>query len=147
MNNKAYTLSQYIEDIKNENITMKSLQLQEVVGDGDTKLLINDLSVLHLYWKEIEAEAVYITLDTNQRLKYFYKPWLFCQDTYHNSELWFELLKLNQMRSFSEFDHATIKVFSTNILNKIKTIFNLEEEIIDINESEILQKIKEASLA
>lgn len=146
MTPQAYTLERYVSEINNESITMKSLHTQEIIGEGSTKLLLNDLSVLRLYWKEIEAESVMLTLSTNEKLKYFYKPWLFCHDTYGNSELWFELLKLNQIRSFSEFDHETIRVFPTSIISKIRTIMNLEEEIISMNKSEILQKKKEVSL-
>lgn len=142
---QSSTLTEYIDNIRNESITMHGIHLQEMIGDDNTKIIINDVSILRKYWPEIVASSEYIILDNREKMKYFYKPWLFCYDTYGNEELWFELLKLNQIRSFSEFNHETFRVFSSDIIRKIKAILDLEEQVIDINVDEMLKLKKEAA--
>ena len=143
----TYTTSDYIDAIHNENITVQNLHFQEMIGEGAVKLLVNDLSVLRLYHKELVEESRYVTLSNTEKLKYFYKPWLYCYDVYGTTELWFELLDLNQLRSFTEFNHETFRVFNPNILSKLKSIMDLESEVIGINASEILRQKKEAAIS
>ena len=143
---REYTVADYIVAIANENITMKSLQHQTMIGT-DTRLIINDESVLRKYRKDLEEDCFYVTFTSAEKRKYAYKPWLFCLDTFGLSELWRELLDLNQLRSFTQFDHDKIKVFSPLYLSKLKIILNLEEEILDQKSAEMTEAIKEATLA
>lgn len=143
---REYTMADYIIAIGNENITMKSLQYQSMIGT-DTRIIINDESILRKYKKDLEEECSYIVFTNAEKRKYAYKPWLFCLDTFGLSDLWRELLDLNQIRSFSEFDHDKIKVFSPSYLRKLKVILNLESEIIDQKSEEMTELIKEATLA
>lgn len=143
---REYTMADYIIAIANENITMKSLQHQTMIG-SDTRLIINDESILRKYRKDLEEDCFYVTFSNAEKRKYAYKPWLFCLDTFGLSDLWRELLDLNQIRSFTQFDHDKIKVFSPSYLRKLKVILNLEEEIIDQKSAEMTEAIKEATLA
>lgn len=144
MSVQSYTLTDYQDQMNNEIITMKSMQYQEMIGDGDRKIIINDKSVFKLYRDEMKAHTHFVTFTNSEKTKYYYKPWLFCDDKYGLSELWFELLDLNQIRSFSEFNLETIRVFDTHIISRIKSILDLEKEVIAINQNEISEKIKEA---
>jgi len=143
---QEYTIQNYIDAISNENITMKSLHYQTIISTG-AHLVLNAESVLRLYKADITKNTVSITFDQNQKRKYFYKPWVYSFDVFGTSELWRELLDLNHMRSFSEFDHETIKSFSPSIVNMLKTILKLEQEKINYNSSDMVEKIKEATLA
>lgn len=144
MSVQSYTLTDYQDQMNNEVITMKSMQYQEMIGEGDRKIIINDKSVFKLYRDEMRAHTHFVTFTNSEKTKYYYKPWLFCDDKYGVSELWFELLDLNQIRSFSEFNLETIRVFDTHIISRIKSILDLEKEVIAINQNEISEKIKEA---
>ena len=144
MSVQSYTLTDYQDQMNNEIITMKSMQYQEMIGEGDRKIIINDKSVFKLYRDEMRAHTHFVTFTNSEKTKYYYKPWLFCDDKYGVSELWFELLDLNQIRSFSEFNLETIRVFDTHIISRIKSILDLEKEVIAINQNEISEKIKEA---
>ena len=144
MSIQSYTMTDYHNQIANETITMKSMQYQEMIGDGDRKVIINDKSIFRLYRAEMREHTHFITFTNAEKTKYFYKPWLFCDDKYGLSDLWFELLDLNQIRSFSEFNMDTIRVFDSDIISRIKSVLNLEKEIIDINQNYLGEKIKEA---
>ena len=143
---QEYTMEKYIDAISNENITMKNLHYQSMIKT-DNHLILNADSILKLYKADILNSAVKVTFDHNQKRKYFYKPWVYCYDIFGTSELWYELLDLNHLRSFSEFDHETIKSFSPSIVNFLKTVLKLEQDKINYNSSEMVEKIKEATLA
>ena len=147
MSIQSYTLPDYQVQFNNETITMKSMQYQSMIGDGDRKIIINDRSVLRLYRDELRESTQFITFSNGEKLKYFYRPGLFCEDKYGLSELWFELLDLNQIRSFSEFNLETIRIFDKKAVGKIKSALNLEKDLIDINQNDIREKIKEAERA
>ena len=144
MSIQAYTMTDYHNQITNENITMKSMQYQEMIGESDRKIIINDKSIFRLYRAEMREHTQFVTFTNAEKAKYYYKPWLFCDDKYGLSDLWFELLDLNQIRSFSEFNLETIRVFDSSIISRIKSVLNLEKDIIDINQNDLNEKIKEA---
>lgn len=146
---QEYTMADYINAINNEKITMKSLQYQDILTDkvSGTRIVVNDRSVLKMYRKDLKEGAYFVILNNNEKRKYFYKPWSFCYDVYGTSDLWFELLNLNQIRSFNEFDHEKIRVFDPAYLNKLKVILNLEEDVINQKTDEMIEAIKEATLA
>lgn len=144
MSVQSHTLTDYQVQMNNENITMKTMQYQEMIGDGDRKIIINDKSIFKLYRSEMRAHTHFVTFSNAEKAKYFYKPWLFCDDKYGLSDLWFELLDLNQIRSFSEFNLETIRVFNDDIISRIKSVLDLEKEIIDVNQNDLNEKIKEA---
>ena len=144
MSLQSHTMSDYQVQAVNENITMKSMHYQEMIGDEKVKIIINDKSVLRLYRNELKAHTHFVTFTNTERTKYFFKPWLYCEDVYGLSDLWFELLDLNQIRSFSEFNMDKIRVFDNGVVQRIKSILNLEKDLIDIHENIMSEKIKEA---
>lgn len=143
---ESATITQYIDTIHNDSVRMETLYLQEATRNDDTLFIVNDRSLLCNYWKELVDSSILYTFDSHQKLKYYYRPWLFCHDRYGNREIWFELLKLNQLSSFTEFDFETIRIFNPNILRKIKMIIDAEKEVIDLNEDTILRAKKEAAI-
>lgn len=146
--NNYYTMQEYIDGFKHEKVTAKSIFHQEMLDVSDEKkLIVNGESVIKHHWSQIKDEAnIFIFTSISDKIKYFYKPWLFCHDKFGNSELWHLLLDLNQMRSFSEFNHDKIRIFSHNINNTLKTAYVIEDDVIKQHSSELLEKIKEASL-
>ena len=144
MSVQSHTLPDYQIQVNNENITMKSMQYQEMLDGQNRKIIINDKSIFKLYRAEMKAHTHFITFNNTERLKYFYKPWVLCDDLYGLSDLWFELLDLNQIRSFSEFNLETIRVFDDDVISRIKSVLDLEKEVIDINQNDMNEKIKEA---
>ena len=144
---KEYTMADYITAINNETITMKSLHYQEIDEVSGEFLITNGDSILRLYREDLKNDSVLVILDNDQKRKYHYKPWLFCLDTYGISDLWFELLDLNQIRSFSQFDHEKIRAFAPGFIGKLKTVIKLEEDVVNERSSKLTQDIKEATLA
>lgn len=97
------------------------------VNDGND-LIINDRCLLDEYWEEILKCTKTITLSDKEYEEYRYKPKKYCFDNYGCTDIWFLLLRINNMVSVIDFDKQKIKVFRDTIFDTLNLILVLEEE-------------------
>ena len=86
---------------------------------------------------ELKEIKIKVTLDENEYSKYRFNPKLLSYDIYGTTELWFLILEANELHSISQFDIKTIYLFSTDIVEKMTRILNLEKAAKNYNEEEI----------
>lgn len=143
MMGKEYTIEEFIKEYKDQPITFKSLFFKEVdrIQGRDKKLILLSDSILLKYSKDLESTIIKLQLSDREENKYFYNPKFLSHDLYGTTELWYLLLKINELYSTSQFSLNPLNVFNSSILSKIDTIMNLERPFIDENE-ELLYKEK-----
>lgn len=126
---KASTISKVAELGKKLELPYEKFFLKNtlVVNDGKD-LIINDRCILDEYWEDILKCTKKITLSDKEYEDYRYKPKKYCFDTYGCTDLWFLLLRVNNMVSVIDFDKQKIIVFRDTIFDTLNLILTLEEE-------------------
>ena len=126
--NKTYTIREFIE------------AGQDIVVSYDNTSFIETLynikfpvhNVFRDYIEDIKDFAVDLELDDNEEYKYRYKPKLFCQEIYGNTEVYFIIMMLNGIADVKEFSGHKFKVFEKSIMSRIiDSIYNAEKKQID----------------
>ena len=82
-----------------------------------------------------------VKLSDKELARFKYNPKALSYYLYGTTELWFLILRLNEMYSISEFSNDTIKLYSNTILRKISEILNAEEDRRNVNEDEVNEAI------
>lgn len=154
---KEYTLEEYVSAYRDSDITLDKLFykavhsyddvssyvmmedciLDEYLGDliGDvTKNITGDSS-------DIYEGYTLVRLTESEFSKYKFNPKALSYYLYGTTELWFLILRLNEMYSATEFNVNPIKLYNNNILSKISEIINREEDRININEDEVNEAV------
>lgn len=158
---KEYTLDDYISDYRDTEISMDKLFYKAVHSyDTDDSYVMNEDCILDTYHVDLignvtrnvtgTSSNIYdgytlITFSEKEFTKYKYNPKKLSYDVYGTTELWFLILRLNEMYSVTEFNINPIKLFNINVLDKISEILNKEEDRININEDEINAGILDAT--
>lgn len=147
--NQHSSMMKFIDANANKEITAQRLyfiSMENTLTPKEVNLILRDESILRKYRKELREHTKIMTLSTLDHMRYDYKPWLLCHDLYGTMELWIELLDLNEMRSFSEFNQDHITVFTNDIISILLSIIDLEKEKIALNEDDMIRLKKEAAL-
>ena len=135
---KESTIKEYIELYNSEELTSSAFYLKEVfTTDSSSKMLVNFKSLVTKYMPELKDLKVKITLDQDEYSKYRFNPKFLSYDIYGTTELWFLILEANELHSSAQFDLKTIYVFTTDIVEKMTRILNLDKTSKDYNEAQI----------
>ena len=97
------------------------------VNEGN-QIIVNQKCILDEYWDEILKISKVVTLSDKEYEEYRFKPKKFCFDFYGCTDLWFILLRLNNMVSVIDFDKKKIRIFTNEIFTILNLILTLEEE-------------------
>lgn len=131
------SISDYIEDYRNLEISFETMHLKELNQmDDQTLILIND-SVLSKYKTDFDEILISKTLTPSEENRYYCNPWLLSYDLYGSVEYWHLLLEANNMYSITEFTRSTINVYDSTLPDVVSAILALEEETINTNMDEI----------
>lgn len=112
-------------DISYEKLFFKS----NIEVNNETNLIINYNSLIDNYMEDIMKICTSWTLTDKDLINYRFQPKKFCYDLYNTTELWFILLRINNMVSSLDFNKKTIYVFDRDgIFKLLNEIMTLEEE-------------------
>lgn len=122
-------IDRYISEGKKETLSLKNFYDTLLVGDIDNpehifKTTIGDFFVNHK--KELDGIIQYYAVPQSM----FYKPKSVSYELYGTTELWFALLRLNEMRNITEFHSPIIKIYDSDSLKELISIFFKREGII-----------------
>lgn len=94
-------------------------------------------NILNDYMYELNKLAQVFELSDKEIEKYSYKPKLMCADIYGTTELYYLILKLNNMRGPNEFTNISrIKLIpKTTLYSALAYIYNAESTNINIYNS------------
>lgn len=111
-------------DISYEKLFFKS----KIQINNETNLIINYSSLIDNYMEDIMKTCSLVTLTDRDLIDYRFQPKKFCYDVYKITELWFILLRVNNMVSSLDFNKKRIYIFKKDeilkILNEIMTLEN-----------------------
>ena len=125
------------------NISNARLHSHQVLAVDNDKLVINYLSRLTNYQYPLSSKIVTITLDTDQYLKYRFRPKTMSWDFYGTIELATALMRINGCVSISEFNFSKLKVFDSSIIEDLIEVMNKERAQIALNNSQVNSDLRE----
>lgn len=106
---------------------------------GDSVLTVGGL-VFDRYIDFIKDACVRIKLNDDEMLKYKYNPKKLSLDLYNTEELWFLILRLNNMGSEIEFKPKRIYVLDPKNISLLNKILILNDETIALNHHDIYEE-------
>lgn len=140
MNN--YRISDEVKNNHDEDITLSKCYFKEVATrDDGSYIIFNSDNILQKYFDELRQTMYTKTFTEEEFRKYKYNPKVLSYDLYGNTELWFLILYMNQMKSVTEFNRMTIKIFYSSILGKINEIMDMEAVNIRSNQDKLTKSL------
>lgn len=142
-----WTLSDFISEYSIEDLRIDAFYLQQVFWDKNKmthKVVVNENSIADKYANELEENKHIVELTTKEYYKYRYNPKLLSYDIYGTTELWFFILKANELYSISEFDLRKVVLFDTAIITKLNRMLEMDAEFLEINSMEVKQETDES---
>lgn len=139
MNNRDYTIDQFIESYKREEVSYDTLffkQVVERVRKGGY-IIIQDCSILEKYDAVLKDSLATLTMTDSQCAQFFYNPKALSMEIYGTTELWFLFLHANELRSTVQFNLNPLKVYGEEIIEILGIILDLEKPYIDMNQDTI----------
>lgn len=126
---ETYTVEQFINAGSGIDISYHNLSYVESMSNGTKAPFFN---VINDYIDEMIDLCVDIELNDTEFQKYLFKPKLLANDIYNNPELYFVILRINNMADVKQFNRKHIRLLNKTSINKIMTyIYNSEKRIID----------------
>lgn len=121
---QAYDINQMIKEGKDSELTYATSSI--VAGNENISFTyrnIYDEFIPVLKDKSIETE-----LDEDNLIKFKYNPHLLAYVLYGTTDLWFLLLRINNMTRVTQFDKKKIKIIHPDDMKLINDIFIIREE-------------------
>lgn len=129
----SYDLSTFIS-YGGEN-TYQLVDCSNFIKIGNDLLIVGGC-MYDKYIDFIKGFVTYVKLTTNELMKYKYNPKLLSYELYGTEELWYLILKLNNMCSEIEFTKQKIYILRPENLSVLNTINILYDDEISINHNE-----------
>ena len=137
------TLSEFISQYETEELVSSAFYLQQVLTSNNSKMLVNFDNLVIKYMPELKSLKKKVSLSKSEFAKYRYNPKLLSYDIYGTTELWFLILEANELHSATQFNNQVIYLFTTDIVEKMTRILNLESECKNYNEEVISSQLIE----
>lgn len=131
------TMAQFSKQYEDLDSSMQSFFLHSVCDSKNKKIIINESSILDLYSSELKAYETTLTLTAQEYQKYKCNPKVLSYDLYGTTEYWFLLLSVNELHSISQFTLNPLKVYRSSVIDVLNRILSLQQEIVDLNASEV----------
>ena len=128
------------------HLTNASTSFQEVLKiKSDRALKINQTTVYSSYMYHLKNNCFFVTMKEEQAKKFAYKPKSLAYALYRNVEFYSLILRLNHLRSVSEFTEELlvegIIIPSTGIEDFLDEVLIKEKNPINRNLAQVLQDI------
>ena len=86
------------------------------------------------YFAELKAMSIDIKLSPDEVMKYRYRPKIMALDLYENAELYYIILRLNDLYNVKDFnlDHGHIRLIPKDRLSEsLSEIYNANKQAVD----------------
>lgn len=142
-----YTLEEFIRLYETEDLKISDLFLQDVFpadnGNSNKKIILNDTALTDKYLEELRPSVAKVSFNTQEYVKYKYNPKLLSYEVYGTTELWYLILRINELYTAADFDLRVVKMFDVSVLDKITRMMDLETPFMDLNADEVQAKLNE----
>lgn len=110
------TLSQQFTDIKDYEISYRTLHPSQLLYNKQTDDIIEFpfASITNKYRHYLLACTVFVQLSEEEKELYMYNPKRLSEDVYGTTELWADILKLNNAVSVADFKPDFIRIYDPN---------------------------------
>ena len=134
MANTPASLTEQIENIKNMQISYRVLHSTiDIIYDENTKIKIPLASITNKYRDFLNSIVVSFNLNEKEQERYMYNPKLLSEDLYQTTEMWNDILLLNQCVSISDFKPTVVKFYDPDrfkgLLNELMMLEEQNGEI------------------
>lgn len=126
------SITEQIENVKDLEISYRMFHNNACVTDINTgkRIEIPFESLINKYRDILDKITITVKLDDRLSRQYLFNPKLLSNDLYNTTELWSELLRLNNWSSVVEFKPTKIKIYDPEKLKPfLNEILILEEKI------------------
>lgn len=132
---QEYSINQFIKEYKEETLSFDTLHYKEIINkiNNDGKLILLSDPILLKYDEELATHIIQLNLTDAELNKYKYNPKLLSYDLYNTTELWFMILRVNELYSTTQFNLNPLLAYDAAIIRLINTVINLEQPFIDEN--------------
>lgn len=133
----AYDLTTLIEEGRNNAYNIKDCSLLTDIGG-----VISTISgcFFDKYIDFIKEKSVKVVLTSDELTKYKYKPKLLSYDLYGTEELWFLILRLNNICHEMDFTKKIIYLLLPNNIKVLNKILIINDDEIKANHAEVLNQ-------
>jgi hypothetical protein len=120
-------LVDYIYHGRNSEFSLSKTSIIENISD--MKYPVDN--ILNKYMSILKNYFINVTLTDEEMTKYSYQPKKLSLDLYGTIELWFLLIRINNLTSISEFNKKKIKIFHPDYLDILNKIMIKEKDYLD----------------
>ena len=133
---KSYTVEEFVQYQGVSKLNYEDYCLHE----KESFLNIISYNILDDYLDELKLISKTIELSDTEYIKYLYKPRILAYDIYGDPELFFIILKLNNLCSSKEFNLKKLKLIPKDTLLEILSIiYNSEKNVLQRNSNTIIR--------
>ena len=126
----TYTVEQFIKSEDSTKLDYNSLAIFQKVNS----IYMITHNVINDYMPELKAMCGTVVMSDLEYLKYKQKPKLLAYDCYGSTELYFLILKLNNMYDVKQFDKKSLKMIKKKKLSEVLSyIYEAQNGIITAN--------------
>lgn len=124
---ETYTIKEFIDFQGVNKLEYENFCLHGKESEYD----IIDYNIIDDYLPELKLISRQVELSDMEFLRYVYKPKLLAYDLYGYSELFFIILKLNNLCSVKDFNIKRLRLLPKNTLSEVLSlIYNSEKGIL-----------------
>ena len=133
---KSYTVEEFVQYQGVSKLNYEDYCLHE----KESFLNIISYNILDDYLDELKLISKTVELSDTEYIKYLYKPRILAYDIYGDPELFFIILKLNNLCSSKEFNLKKLKLIPKNtLLEVLSLIYNSEKNVLQRNSNTIIR--------
>lgn len=127
------TVPEQVSLAKDMEISYRTLHPSLVISNvkNDDVIRVPYSSIINKYKDFLSTIVVEIKLDDAMREKYMYKPKMVSNELYGTTELWSEILILNNAYSVIEFTPRVLKCYDPNRFKSFINEIILLEDVLD----------------
>ena len=127
------TIPEQVSLAKDMEISYRTLHPSLVISNvkDDDVIRVPYSSIINKYKDFLSTIVVEIKLDDAMREKYMYKPKMVSNELYGTTELWSEILILNNAYSVIEFKPRVLKCYDPNRFKSFINEIILLEDVLD----------------
>ncbi len=126
-----------IDSYKAKDIHIGAMHFKEsYIGSDGNRRIYNWDSLVDKYLDVIKNSMIPVVLTEKELNQYRYRPRQYCHEVYGDVELWFILLRVNNMLTSSDFNRLEFYTFTTDTIEVLKEILLIEDKYLTENRIE-----------
>ncbi len=136
-------IGDYIDASRSDQVRIDSFFLQEFLSLDKKAIVMNGDCILDKYQKSLDQFKISREFTKEEFVLYQYNPKALSYELYGTTELWFLILRANNMYSPIEFTKNPCSVYTGDIINTLNEIINIESDVINMNSDEVINISKD----